>query len=312
MKRSNINLLICLDALLTERSVTRAAERLEMSQPGMSNALLRLRELIGDALLVRSGNTLLLTDRAQALAGKVRTIIELMDEVFSNEGPLDLAGATDTVTLAVTDSVGMAIVPSLARLLADAAPGVTLDVRAPDPDHIHEWLSEGKCDIAVGHFPEPHPELRRTSLFSQPLACITARGVSDRPLTLDDYLRRSHVVFGSPFSPRSTLEQTITRALAAAGHERARTLRVSSVLLIPYTVLGSEYVATLPAWLCRHYASFLELRVSPVPIALPDIENVMIWHERTHRQALRAWVRARIRDIVPGWVATGFDIRDVE
>jgi DNA-binding transcriptional LysR family regulator len=311
VKRNNFNLLICLDALLTERSVTRAAERLEMSQPGMSNALLRLRELTGDPLLVRSGNTLLLTDRAQALARKVRTGIDLMDDIFANEGPLDLAGATGTVTLAAADSVAIAIVPSLARTLVEAAPGVTLDVRGPDPDHLYEWLSEGECDIAVGHFPDLHPDLRSTTLFKQPLSCITARLSSDQPLTLEDYLRRKHVVFGSPFSPRSTLEQTIMRALEAAGHERARTLRVSSVLLIPYTVLGTDYVATLPTWLCRHYASFLELSVSPVPIALPVIDSVMVWHERTHRQALRAWVRERIRDIVPGFVATGFDIREV-
>jgi len=311
VKRSNINLLICLDALLTERSVTRAAQRLEMSQPGMSNALSRLRELTGDPLLVRSGNALILTERAHALARKVREGIELMDEIFANEGPLELASATGMVTVAAADSMGMAVVPALSQRLAESAPHVTLNVRQPDPDHLREWLSEGECDLAIGHFPDLHPDLRSTPLFPQPLSCMRAKATADEPLTLDAYLRRTHVVFGSPFSPRSTIEQTIGRALAAAGLDRPRTVRVSSVLVIPYIVAGSQHVATLPTWMCRHFAGFLDLDVSPVPVELPQIQNVMVWHERTHRQALHAWVRDTVRAIAPGEAATGIDIRTV-
>ncbi|MBA2965673.1 MULTISPECIES: LysR substrate-binding domain-containing protein [Ramlibacter] len=311
MKRSNINLLICLDALLTERSVTRAAQRLEMSQPGMSNALARLRELTGDPLLIRSGNGFLLTERAQAIARKVRSGIELMDDIFSNEGPLDLQNASGTLTLAAAESVGMVIVPALAQALAEQAPGVTLNVRAPDPEHLREWLSEGECDIAVGHFPDLHPDLRSTPLFVQPLSCISARHAGPPPADLASYLRRTHVVFGSPFSPRSTLETTIGRALAAAGHDRLRTVRVSSVLLIPYVVAGSCHVATLPTWLCRHFAGVLPLQLSAVPFDVPSIDTVMVWHERTHRQALHAWLRERIRTIVPGQAGLGVDIRQL-
>lgn len=309
MKRSNINLLICLDALLTERSVTRAAERLGMSQPGVSNALSRLRELTGDPLLVRSGNGFLLTERAQAIAQKVRTGIELMDDIFMHEGPLDLARASGTATLALADSMGLAYMPALAQTVAREAPELVLNVRAPDPAHLREWLAEGECDVAIGHFPELAPDLRSHPLLEQPLACIFARGGARSPLTLNDYLSRTHVVFGSPFSPRSTLEHTLGSALASAGHERRRTVRVSSVMLIPYIVAGSAHIATLPAWMCRHFASLLPLSVSPVPIDVPSATTVMVWHERTHRVALHRWLREQIRDIVPGAAALGFDIR---
>ncbi|MDA7416611.1 LysR family transcriptional regulator [Xenophilus arseniciresistens] len=309
MKRSNINLLICLDALLTERSVTRAAERLGMSQPGVSNALARLRELTGDPLLVRSGNGFLLTERAQALARKVRTGIELMDDIFTHEGPLDLASASGTVTLALAESMGLAYMPALAQAVATQAPALVLNVRAPDPAHLREWLAEGECDVAIGHFPDLAPDLRSHPLLEQPLACIHARGTVRGTLTLSEYLARSHVVFGSPFSPRSTLEQTLGAALAAAGHERRRLVRVSSVMLIPYIVAGSQHVATLPEWICRHFATLLPLQVSPVPVAVPSATTVMVWHERTHRLALHRWLREQVREIVPGAATLGFDIR---
>lgn len=299
MKRSNINLLVCLDALLTTRSVTRAAERLEMSQSGMSNALSRLRELIGDPLLVRSGNEFNLTERAQTIAQKVRNGIELMEEIFANEGSLDLAQTQATVTLAAADNLGLNYLPTLSRLIADQAPGLVLNVRAPDPDHVKEWLSEGECDIAIGYFPEVHPDLRRLPLYSQPMSCITARGGCPA-MTLEAYLDRPHVVLGSPFSPRSTLEHTLSHALKAVGHERVRSVRVPSVLLIPHIVAGSNHIATLPTWICEQFAAHLPLDIWPVPFPLADIETVMVWHERTHRLPLFVWLRDLIRQIPPG------------
>ncbi|MBF7730094.1 LysR family transcriptional regulator [Pseudomonas sp. N040] len=310
MKRSNINLLICLDMLLTEKSVTRAAERLEMSQPGMSNALARLRELTGDPLLIRSGNGFILTERALSLAQKVRSGIQLMEDIFSNEGPVNLANAKGTITLAAAESTSMAFVPALAEILGKTAPGMSLNVRAPDPEHIREWLSEGECDIALGYFPDLHPDLRRAPLFQQPLSCISARErTPNGTISRSEYLERQHVVFGSPFSPRSSFEQMLTTELAAAGFERLRTVHVSSALLAPYIVSGSSLIATMPTWFCRHYASFLPLTVSPLPFQVSPLETDMIWHERTHRQAVHVWLRDTLRSIIPGAAATGMDIR---
>lgn len=310
LKRSNINLLICLDMLLTERSVTRAAERLEMSQPGMSNALSRLRELIGDPLLVRSGNVYILTERAAAIAHKVRSGIELMDEIFANEGPMDLGQASGTVTLAAAESVALAFVPALIEIMSQAAPNLTLNIRAPDPEHLHEWLREGECDIALGFFPNVHPDLRKTSLFQQPLSCVSAAGENrGELLSKEDYLQRRHVVFGSPFSPRSTLEHLVSSELAAMGVERLRTVRVSSALIIPHIVAASSYIATMPTWLCRYYARILDLTVSPLPFKLSPLETDMVWHERTHRLSVHVWLRNILRTIIPGSAVTGEDIR---
>lgn len=310
MKRSNLNLLLCLDALLRERSVTRAAERLEMSQPGMSNALARLRELIGDPLLIRSGQGFVLTERARSLQQKVRSGLQLMEEIFANEGPAELVDAKGTITLAAADSNAMAYVPALAEILSEVAPDLSLYVRAPDPEHIREWLTEGECDIALGHFPDLHPELRRAPLFPQPLSCISARRLTPNgTITQSEYFERRHVVFGSPYSQRSTLEQTLTSELSAAGFERTRTIFVASGFVIPYIVAGSAHIATLPTWTCRHFAGFLPLTVSPLPVKVSPIATDMVWHERTHRLAVHVWLRDMLHAIVPGAAATGMDVR---
>jgi DNA-binding transcriptional LysR family regulator len=299
MKRSNFNLMVCLDALLTERSVTRAAQRLEMSQPGMSNALARLRQLTGDPLLIRSGNGFRLSERAEALAQKVRDSLALMDEIFADEGPLDLGTATGTVTIAAADSVGIALIPSLAQALAEKTPHVRLDVRLPDPQRLREWLGDGECDIAIGHFPEMAPDLRSTNLFTQSLSCIRSSHYPQAggKLTLDAYLQATHVAFGSPFSQRSTMESTIDSALGARGLERKRMVRVSSVMMVPYVVAGSQHIATLPTWMARHLASFLPLALEPLPFEVPPIESRMVWHERTHRLGLQQWLRELIREL---------------
>ena len=296
--------------LLTERSVTRAAERLEMSQPGMSNALSRLREMLGDPLLVRSGNGYVLTERAMSLADKVRDGIQLMDEIFANEGPLNLLDAKGTITLAAAESTSIAFVPALAHIMSQAMPNMLLYVRAPDPERLREWLTEGECDIALGHFPNLHPDLRRTALFRQPLSCISARGsLPGGVMTPEEYLSRRHVIFGSPFSPRSTIENSLANDLTKVGVERLRTVRVSSAMIIPYIVAESTHIATAPTWFCHHFAQFLPLTVSKLPFEVAPIETDMVWHDRTHRQAVHIWLRETLRNIVPGAVATGKDIR---
>ncbi len=298
MIRNNINLLVCLNALLTERSVTRAAQKLEMSQPGMSNALARLRLLTGDPLLIRTASGFQLTERAEAIAQKVRTSLALMDDIFANESPLDPGQAEGSVTIAAPDSVGISLIPALSAALATRAPQVELNLRLPDSERLQDWLAEGECDLALGHFPDLPADLRCMTLFSQTLSCIRARGpVARKALGIDEFIEATHVVFGSPFSPRSTMETTIDTALVAMGRTRKRVVRVSSLPPIAYIVAGSQHVATLPTWMAVHYATLLPIEVVPLPFAIAPVECRMVWHDRTHRQGLAAFVRDLVRSV---------------
>ena len=298
MNRNHINLLVCLDALLTERSVTRAAQKLEMSQPGMSNALSRLRQLTGDPLLVRTPQGFRLTERSEALTEKVRASLALVDEIFGNEAPLDPQQAAGSVTIAAPDSVGISLMPALVGALAATAPQVKLDIRLPDAERLRDWLVEGECDMAVGHYPDLASDLRCTELFTQSLSCIRSRRAQAAgPLELQDYLEATHVVFGSPFSPRSTMGTTVEEALGALGHSRRRMVRVSSLPPIAHIVAASTHLATLPSWMAMHYAAFLPIEVHPLPFDVQPVRCRMVWHDRTHRLGLQAFVREQVRAV---------------
>lgn len=298
-KNIDLNLLVCLDALLTEGSVTRAAERLDMSQPGMSHALSRLRVLTGDALFVRSGNEFIPTERAQALASKVRIGLAALEEIFSEEGPFDPGTTAGKLTVAAVDSVGVLLIPLLAQALARQAPMVSLHVRLPDPEKLNEWLTEGECDIALGFFSDASSELHAGDLFGQELSVISgpSHPLSGQPMSLLQYVESTHVVFGSPFSARSPMEGAIDQALKELRMERTRSVQVSSMLLVPYVIAASPHVAALPTWLARQYASSLPLEVRPMPMALPPIVIRMLWHDRTHRTGLHRWVRQLVRSL---------------
>lgn len=295
----DLNLLVCLDALLTERSVTRAAHRLGMSQPGMSNALARLRTLTGDPLLVRSGNEFRPTERALSLAHKVRSGLAALEDIFADESVVDPATAIGTVTVAAADSISVMLVPKLAESLSTSAPGVQLIVRQPDPARFREWLIEGECDIALGYFPDLADDLRSMFLFDQPMRCISGpmHPLAGAEMDVDQYVACTHVIFGSPFSPRSTMELTVDRTLEALGKTRVQRVQVSSALLVPHIVASSSHVALVPMWLGRHYAAFLPLEVRPLPFEAPRIHCRMLWHERTHRVGLQRWIRQLLRSL---------------
>lgn len=265
----------------------------------MSNALARLRRLTGDPLLVRSGNELKPTERALALALKVRSGLAALEDIFADESEIDPALAKGTVTVAAVDSVSVMLIPKLAETLRREAPLVRLVVRQPDPEKFREWLIEGECDIAIGYFPDLADELRSTYLFDQPLCCITGpmHPLAGQEMDLDQYVACRHLVFGSPFSQRSTMEITADRALEALGRRRVPSVQVSSVLLVPYVVASSTNVALLPMFLGQHYASFLPLQVRALPFNFPSIECRMVWHERTHRVGLHLWIRQLLRSL---------------
>lgn len=296
----DLHLLTCLEALLAEGSVTRAAQKMGMSQPGMSNALARLRQLTSDALLVRTSQGMQLTPRAHELAVSVRKGLSAMEEIFADRRPFDPAQARGTVTIAAADSVSIMLVPKLMRLVGECAPGIAVDMRLPDPAHVHEWLRDGECDLAVGYFPHLADGLRSTSLFSQSLSCLVRSGHPQLGpgMTLQDYAAARHVVFGSPFAPMSTMEASLDEALARIGLRRQQAMRVSSVLLTPYVVAQTLLVATLPTWLARHYAQMLPIQLLPLPFEPPDIDSRMVWHERTHQVGLHQWIREQIRGLL--------------
>lgn len=296
----DLQLLACLDALISECSVTRAADRMGMSQPGMSSALARLRRLTNDELLVRTARGMVATPRARELAESVQTGMRAFEDVLADRGPFDPAGARGAITVATSDFPGMLIFPRVMEQLCAQAPGLAVEMRLPDPMHIREWLTEGECDIAIGHFPHLPDGLRSTLLFEESLVCVAAthHPTLGERVTSAEFAQASHVIFGSPFTPVSIMESMLDEGFARIGIQRRLGMRVSSVLLSPYVVAQSPMLAILPRVFARQFAAFLPLKLLECEFELPGITIRMVWHERSHRLGMHGWVRGVIREVV--------------
>lgn len=309
LKQIDLQLLASLDALIAERSVTRAAQRLQMSQPAMSAALARLRELLHDTLLVRTSKGMVPTPRALEVVESVRHHLRGLESAISATAPFEPAQARERVRVATTDYTGTLMLPAVSDHLHRHAPGISLVVRLPDPGRIGEWLQEGECDLAVGFFPELAAELRATPLFTDTLSCLVRRGSRTGPLSLADYEAARHVIFGSPFAPLSTIERVVNTTLARIGITRNVAVEVPSILLPAYIVARSELLATLPTRLALQFAATLPVDVHALPFAAAPLAFSMVWHERTHKVAAHRWVRSVIRqsalDVAAGQPASG-------
>ena len=301
----DLQLLACLDALISECSVTRAAERMGMSQPGMSSALARLRRLTNDELLVRTARGMVATPRARELAESVQVGMRAFEDVLGDHGPFDPSSARGTITVATADFPGMLVFPRVMERLCTEAPGLAVEMRLPDPAHVREWLTDGECDIAVGHFPQLHEDLRSALLFEESLVCVAA---ADHPtigtrITASEFADAGHVIFGSPFTPLSLLESALDGMFAKIGVRRRLGMRVSSILLSPYVVARSPLLAVMPRVFAHHFASFLPIKLLESDFALPSIGISMVWHERSHRLGMHTWMRGVIREVVESYRA---------
>jgi len=195
----DLNLLVALDALLAERSVTRAAERVGLSQPGMSNTLARLRKLFGDPLLVREGLTLVPTPRAESLRQPVADALSLIQHALDDRPGFDPATDPATFTVSCSDYSLLMLIGPLVRRLAAAAPGLTIQVlpRAPDPVRL---LRDGDADLVIEPV-EIMPEVTLPSLrlFADRWICCVWEGTTEvgEVMTMETYLRLGHLVYSA-------------------------------------------------------------------------------------------------------------------
>lgn len=293
--RLDANLLVALDALLRERNVTRAARRLGMGQPGLSHALARLRVHFKDALLVREGRQMVLTPRAERLAGPVREIVLAMQQVFAEEVAFDPATSTRTFRLALTDGVGYVLLPRLVAALRSAAPGVALQCLPITQHPIAEELAAGRADLAVTYFGALPPSVRREKLFDERYAGLVAKDSRVRgPLGAERYAAAGHVTIETRPGAYSRLQAL----LGERGIVRRSMVVVPHFLLAPLAVAGTPYVATLGHGLARSLATQYPVKVVELGLDLPDYEISQIWHERADGDDGLAWLRARIAAVL--------------
>jgi LysR family nod box-dependent transcriptional activator len=291
----DLNLLVALDALLDERSVTRAANRVGLSQPGMSNTLARLRKLFGDPLLVREGLTLVPTPRAESLRQPVQEALGLIQHALGGDDGFDPASGHVTFTVSCSDySLLMLIGPLVRRLTA--APGLTVQVvpRAPDAVRL---LRDGDADLVIEPVEiMPDATLPRMRLFTDRWLCCVWEGnaqVGDR-MTMETYLRLGHLVYSAARGHPISLVDTY---LAQAKVPRSIEFTVESFLLAPFLLQGTDLVTLVPERAASHLRRTADVRFLEPPLHLPSITEMLWWNPRHTADPAQAWLRARIAEI---------------
>lgn len=288
LRRIDLNLLVILDALLSEQHVTRAAERLHLSQPAVSHALARLRDLLGDPLLVRAGSGLVPTARAL-----VAPLAEALAQVQSLLAPntFDPASARRTFRVAMSDYGAAIILPTLIRTLRREAPGIDLQISHASREGMLEGVLNGDIDVAAGVFPEMPNELRSTLLFEERYVCLLDRASlpADGVLDLPTYLSRPHVLL----EMRGSGTPEIERALTSLRERRRVAISLPHWNVAPQFISGTDLILTVSSRGLRDIDP-RELVVVPPPFEIPPFTFVLAWHKRRGGDQALNWLNRRI------------------
>ena len=291
MKLSGIdaNLLVALDALLKERSVTRAAARIGVGQSAMSHTLARLRAHFGDPLLVPRGRELVLTEKALKLVEAVDTATDAVAAVFVDKPGFDPT-ARRTFVLACTDLFSLRFVPPLLHTLSREAPGIELEVRPLISRSTEQILSDG-VELAFGVFEDVPVEMNQLRLFQDPFVCVVR---ADHPdvadeLSLETYVALPHLEVAP--APSSRPGDRIDRLLTARGLRRRVTTRVPYFLLAAHLVAQSDLVLTMTQAHAEVLAELAPLRIVKAPLELPPLAFSQIWCRRYDDDEAHRWLR---------------------
>ncbi|MDW3710587.1 MULTISPECIES: LysR family transcriptional regulator [unclassified Pseudomonas] len=290
LRRLDLNLLVTLDVLLAEHNVTRAAERLNFSQPSVSVHLAKLREIFDDPLLLPGPRGMRPTARAEELREPLRQALEALERAVAPASPFDPAQARDTWRVAATDYGESAILlPALAGLRA-AAPGTHIAVVEMVPSRIAKQAELGDIDLAF-HTAEGSPlNLRRRTLFAERYVLAGRAGhprLKRRP-TLKQFCTLDQVIVSPDGGGFSGVTDA---ALAEHGLERRVVLSVPHFLFLRSVLESTDLVAMLPERLVGNSGT---LQVVDAPLEVPGYEMAMLWHERSHRDPAHQWLREQI------------------
>ncbi|HEU4411921.1 MAG TPA: LysR family transcriptional regulator [Polyangiaceae bacterium] len=285
---TDLNQLRVLDALLSERSVSRAARRLGVTQAAASNALRRLRETVGDPLLVRAGRRMVLTPRAEALAAPAAEVMRAAARVLAPEAAFDPARASTTFRVATSDHVDVVLLSRVEATLAREAPGVNVHV-LPFGPRADDDLRDGRVDLVIAPGREGPADVSSEHLFDDRLVWVMRAGhaAAAAPGSPEALAAWRHLLV----SPRGHSGGPVDAALARRGLARrvARTMpHFGTALLL---IARSDLVAVLPLRLVRSVAPALGLIWRPLPFALPSVAMAMTWHQRDARDARQTYLR---------------------
>lgn len=299
MKLSEIdlNLLLVFHQLLIDRRVSTAATSLGLSQPAASNALRRLRQLLGDALFLRTPHGMEPTPYALQLAEPVALALGTLHTALNERASFDPATSSRAFTLAMTDVGEVYFLPVLMDALARTAPGVTLRAVSVTDPALKEHMASGQVDLALGLLPQLQAGFFQQVLFHQPYVCLmrnghalAARGAPSGTLSLADFKAADHVQVESAGTGHSRVDEALQRH----GLIRRVRLTLPHFVALGQVLSSTDLIATVPERYAQRAVQPFGLTMRHLPIALPDSAIHQFWHARLHRDPGCQWLRALV------------------
>jgi DNA-binding transcriptional LysR family regulator len=294
LRAVDLNLLTVLDAVLTERNVTRAAERLGMTQPAVSNALTRLRLLFDDELFVRRGKEMAPTPRALSLAGPTRKALDLIQASLAHPDAFDYTEG-HTFRLGIHDLGEAVLLPRFLQWLEQLGARVRLDIRREPGAALCDEMRLGNVELVLDHVVIPGEEFRRKRVMDLELVPLVRR---DHPtvgqsLTLDEYAALEHVIL----EPREGQTNLAEHTLAIMGRSRRVRAQVPHYLSMPFIVSQSNLICTLPLPLARLFEQHFPVRVVSCPLPIHPIPLFMMWHACQDADPAHKWLRRSVIEL---------------
>ncbi|MBS0247317.1 MAG: LysR family transcriptional regulator [Proteobacteria bacterium] len=299
MNLSNLdfNLLKVLDALVTERNVTRAGRRLGRSQPAVSNALQRLRILLGDDLLVRGPGGFVLTPRAEAIRMPLRESITLIESCLAQEPSFDPSTAVNVFRVTMPDRLSIAVLPKLFARIQRVAPNMPLQVQTADRQAALDLLEDDRADLALGTFDDTPNHLRTEFLLEDHLFCVYRR---DHPIArrgarfdIDAVLSYPHLIVSATGQPTAIFDDL----LREHGLARRALMTVTNFTAVPQLLNATDMIGVFTKLAADVFHKSAGLAKRPVPIDVGGIATTMVWHNRYDRDRKHLWLRDQVKTV---------------
>lgn len=292
LRELDLNLLTVFQAIYQQRQISAVAKSLGLSQPAVSNALARLRKVVGDELFVRTAQGMQPTQRAQQLAEPVALALSQLLQALNQDRGFDAASSQRQFTIAMTDVGEMHFMPSLIALLQMTAPAAGIrTVRAGNID-LKTAMETGQVDLAIGAFEDMSGSLFQRRLFRQAYVCLYRQGhkLANAKWGMKEFLAAQHLIVNSMESPYDKINQSLERL----GIKTAAQFTVPHFVAVPYIVSSTDLLATVPQKMAERAAQHFNLVSSKPPMRLPVLQTNLFWHRRFHQDDGNLWLRTLI------------------
>ena len=301
LRSFDLNLLVVFDALMEDRSVTKAAARLKVRQPAMSHSLSTLRVLLQDELLVRVGPLMQPTSRAETLAPRIRDALRRMQETLRLDDGFDPATQDRTFRLGFSSELEVLVLPDLTARLRQSAPGIRLIGRPAARAEVHQLLDDGQLDLAIGCYEAGVSRHRGMPLFAQALACChnPALIAVATPIDVATYVATPHALV----TLKDDLQGCLAEALARLGVTLEVVVAASDFLPVLAAAAEAPLLATVPARLAHRWAPRFGLAVGPVPLDLRVPDVAIVWSARLDNDPAADWLRGEVRAVLDAHMA---------